>query len=80
MSVSASVTRVWESILYLVGQIFESFFTTKDTASGLGLAVVWGVVKQHEGRIEVLNRPGNGATFSVYLPIKDFVSPESGAH
>ena len=63
----------------LLGQIFEPFFTTKDTASGLGLAVVWGVVKQHEGRIEVMNRPGRGATFRVYLPVEDLVSPESVA-
>jgi PAS domain S-box-containing protein len=52
----------------LVGQIFEPFFTTKDTASGLGLAVVWGVVKQHEGRVEVISQPGRGTTFRVYLP------------
>jgi signal transduction histidine kinase len=61
----------------LVGQIFEPFFTTKDTASGLGLAVVWGVVKQHEGRIEVMNQTGHGTTFRVYLPVEDLVSPEA---
>ena len=61
----------------LVGKIFEPFFTTKDTASGLGLAVVWGVVKQHEGQIEVMNQPGHGTTFRVYLPAEDLVSPES---
>jgi two-component system, cell cycle sensor histidine kinase and response regulator CckA len=63
----------------LVGQIFEPFFTTKDTASGLGLAVVWGVVKQHEGRIEVMSQPGHGTTFRVYLPVEDLVNPESVA-
>jgi len=63
----------------LVGQIFEPFFTTKDTASGLGLAVVWGVVKQHGGRIDVMNQPGHGATFRVYLPVEDLVSSESVA-
>jgi two-component system, cell cycle sensor histidine kinase and response regulator CckA len=52
----------------VVGQIFEPFFTTKDTANGLGLAVVWGVVKQHEGRVEVTNQPGRGTTFRIYLP------------
>jgi two-component system cell cycle sensor histidine kinase/response regulator CckA len=55
----------------LVGQIFEPFFTTKDTATGLGLAVVWGVVKQHEGRVEVMNQPGRGTTFRVYLPAEE---------
>jgi signal transduction histidine kinase len=62
-----------------VGQLFEPFFTTKDTASGLGLAVVWGVVKQHEGRVEVTNQPGRGMTFRVYLPAEDLTTPESAA-
>ena len=60
----------------LVGQIFEPFFTTKDTATGLGLAVVWGLVKQHEGRVEVINQPGRGTTFRIYLPASEAKSPE----
>jgi PAS domain S-box-containing protein len=63
----------------LVGQIFEPFFTTKDTASGLGLAVVWGVVKQHEGRVEVMNQPGRGTTFLVYLPAEELMTPQAVA-
>jgi two-component system cell cycle sensor histidine kinase/response regulator CckA len=59
----------------VVGQIFEPFFTTKETASGLGLAVVWGVVKQHEGRVEVTNQPGRGTTFRVYLPAEESATP-----
>jgi signal transduction histidine kinase len=59
----------------VVGQIFEPFFTTKETASGLGLAVVWGVVKQHEGRVEVTNQPGRGTTFRVYLPAQEVATP-----
>jgi signal transduction histidine kinase len=58
----------------VVGQIFEPFFTTKDTANGLGLAVVWGVVKQHGGRVEVGNQPDRGATFRIYLPVAEVTS------
>jgi signal transduction histidine kinase len=63
----------------LVGQIFEPFFTTKDAASGLGLAVVWGVVKQHEGQVEVISRPGRGTTFHVYLPAEGLMTPQAVA-
>jgi len=63
----------------LLGKIFEPFFTTKETASGLGLAVVWGVVKQHEGRVEVTNQPGRGMTFSVYIPAENPTTPELAA-
>jgi two-component system cell cycle sensor histidine kinase/response regulator CckA len=59
----------------IVGQIFEPFFTTKDTASGLGLAVVWGVIKQHGGRVDVDSQPGRGTTFHIYLPSEDHTSP-----
>jgi len=57
----------------VVGQIFEPFFTTKDTANGLGLSVVWGVVKRHDGRVEVTSQPGLGTTFYIYLPAADLV-------
>ncbi|HEY5618372.1 MAG TPA: ATP-binding protein [Vicinamibacterales bacterium] len=51
-----------------VNRIFDPYFTTKEKGSGLGLAITYSIVRAHGGAIRVESKPGEGATFIVYLP------------
>lgn len=64
-------------------KIFDPFFTTKDKSegTGLGLSVILGIVKSHDGAIALQSKPGEGSVFTVYLPVSmkasTLVTPQS---
>ncbi len=62
----------------VIDKVFDPFFTTQNSGTGLGLSVVHGIVRQHGGCITVESTEGKGAAFTVYLPRKS-QKPERGA-
>ena len=50
-------------------KIFEPYFTTKDFGSGLGLTLVYKIIKEHQGEINLESREGEGTTFTITLPV-----------
>ena len=55
--------------LEVQSQMFEPFFSTKDAHAGLGLTLVYGIVRQFGGTVEVQSQPGQGTTVQVYFPL-----------
>jgi two-component system cell cycle sensor histidine kinase/response regulator CckA len=68
LTVSDSGTGISADIL---PRLFEPYFSTKNNGSGLGLATVYSIVKKHLGYIEAASAPGQGTTFTVWLPATD---------
>jgi PAS domain S-box-containing protein len=54
-----------------ITRVFDPFFTTKKQGSGLGLSAAYSIIKRHDGHITISSEPGQGTTFSLYLPATD---------
>jgi signal transduction histidine kinase/energy-converting hydrogenase A subunit M len=55
----------------IIERIFNPFVTTKASGTGLGLAKVFSIMENHDGRVECLSPPGGGATFNLYIPARE---------
>lgn len=54
----------------IIERLFEPFFTKKKKGTGLGMAIVLGIINSHNGNIEVFSTPGEGSRFDIYLPLE----------
>jgi two-component system NtrC family sensor kinase len=63
----------------MLPRIFEPFFSTKES-TGLGLAVVYRIIQQHEGKIKVASKPNEGTTFTIHLPRSPYKIEERLGH
>jgi len=59
-----------------LAKIFDPFFSTKKSGTGLGLTICQSIIKKHDGRIDVASQPGKGTEFSVYLPASPDKKPD----
>jgi len=63
-----------------IPKLFDPFFTTKVSGTGLGLAVSYGIIKQHKGNIQVESQVGRGSTFIISLPVEKEDRRQGGSH
>lgn len=60
-----------------IHRLFDPFFTTKSSGTGLGLAVSYGIIEQHQGKIEVKSEPGQGTVLTLSFPVEDKSNPSN---
>jgi two-component system cell cycle sensor histidine kinase/response regulator CckA len=63
-----------------IEKIFDPFFSTKFTGRGLGLAVVLGIVRAHQGAVTVESKMGQGSVFRIFLPVSVEAIPQKPVH
>jgi two-component system NtrC family sensor kinase len=61
-----------------LNKMFDPFFTTKGSGTGLGLAITYGILEQHDGKIEVKSEIGQGTVFTLSFPVEDQTGDQKG--